>query len=159
MSETESRLRRGDLDATDGKVERRNTRRSMFRSHGFEIAFAVTSVMIAVQFIADPDVRQQTAVGALGSSLAWEWTFFYLFGGLGMLYGLFRPDDRWEIIGLIFFSSASIVNAASLFQVRGTRAAYVALIFVAFIAGSISRILLLVRLRQANKRVPSRVEE
>lgn len=120
----------------------------MFLAHGFEVAFAIAGFCTALQFILDQEVRAQTAVGALGALFAWSWTILFLIGSTGILVGMYRLEDRIELAGLSCFSAAALVNAASIIQVRGLQGVYVALVFLAFVGGSLTRIHLLLALRR-----------
>jgi hypothetical protein len=120
----------------------------MVLAHGFELFVAVAALLTALQFITDPTARMQAAVGSIGETFAWGWTILYMLGSLGVIGGLLRPDDRWELAGLMSFSAAALVNAASLFQVRGASGGYVALTFLAFVFGAATRIHLLLTLRR-----------
>lgn len=145
MPDHERRLREGDISALD---DRRRPRRAFLIAHGFELGLAIVALVTAVQFILEPAIRQQSAIGALGTTGAWVWTALYLLGGAGMLFGLIYASDRVELAGLQCFIAAALVNAASIVQARGPQGIYVALIFGALVVGAAARIYLLLVLRR-----------
>lgn len=128
--------------------DRRRPRKTFLQAHSFEVAIAFAALLTSLQFIFDPSVRAETTIGSLGTTSSWMWAVLYLFGAVGILWGMLGMSDRIEIAGLSCFTAACLVNAFGLWQIRGDRAVYIAITFLALAIGGWFRIVLLLKLKR-----------
>jgi hypothetical protein len=155
---TQDEQDKNTLRPGDFPMNQRNHRRTLFLANSFEACIAIGGFFGALLLILFPGVRDESAAGVIGFTFATQWAILYLIGSLAIIIGLWRAEDRFEIVGLLIFASATFVNAISLIQVKGFPSAgtYISFQYIGFTVGCLMRIFLLLRLRRVGVELGNR---
>lgn len=117
-----------------------------FAANGFEAWIAIAAVLTAVRFFLDPSaVLDETPVGITFGPWDTIWTFGYLFGGLGILSGLWVGRGDFEVAGLMFMSGALLVQSIATAILLGGAAIVGVTLYLSVVTACLARAWLIVR--------------
>ena len=102
---------------------------SVYRN-AWALWIGILSVFTGVYYLVDPEaLLRSNALAETLKTWAYAWNILYLIGGLGIVYGLLKPNRSIDVAGLAFFAGAVIINAVAVMTVRGPAGASGAVLF------------------------------
>jgi hypothetical protein len=119
-------------------------RRAYLFANAWALVIAISAVLTSAFYFVNPEALLGTALAhSVPAWTAFTWNICYGWGGLLMIYGLWKPSRPIDILGLSALAAGMLLNAIAILFVRGDQSIASAFVIIAFAIAACMRIALL----------------